>query len=425
MSCLQNELFQELNEGANIFLHTAACNPTFLVEKICEKALEKGLNKINFYHLHLDGEAVHLREKYENVSDVHCFFVGANCRKAIKEGRASYIPVFLSQISDLFEKKIIDLDYALIQVSPFDEHGYASLGPSVDVSVSALHHAKNVVAMINPMLPTVSGDGVVHMSDLSACIEHSQELPEHLPSEPSEIHMKIGKNVAKLVENGSTLQMGIGDIPNAVLKSLSQHKDLGIHTEMFSDGLIDLVKKGVVTNRFKKVHPYRIISSFAIGSKALYDFLDKNPIVQFMAASFVNDPRVILKNPKVCAINSAIEVDLSGQICADSIGSRVFSGVGGQVDFMRGAALSEGGKAIIAIASRTLKGKSKIVSQLTTGAGVVTTRAHVQYIVTEYGAVNLQGKSMRERAKLLISIAHPDDRERLKFEYQELFHNLF
>jgi len=308
------------------------------------------------------------------------------------------------------------LDYALIQVSPFDEHGYATLGPSVDISVSALHRANKVIAMINPKVPKVFGDGVVHANDLDACIDITMDLPCHESSPPSEVNMKIGKHVANLIENGSTLQMGIGDIPNAVLAQLINHKDLGIHTEMFSDGLIQLVQKGVITNKFKKIHPYRIVSSFAVGTRKLYDFLNDNPIVQFREASFVNDPRMILKNPRVCAINSAIEVDITGQICADSIGRKIYSGVGGQVDFLRGAALSEGGKAIIALPSRTKYGKSKIVCKLAEGAGVVTTRAHAQHIVTEFGSVNLMGKSLKQRRELLISIAHPDDRESLRKE---------
>jgi acyl-CoA hydrolase len=410
------KLFSDLKDGANVFLHSAACNPVPLVEMMCEAALEQGINNLKFYHLHLDGEAVHLNEKYKQFAEANCFFVGANCRKAMETGQASYIPIFLSQIHELFSNGTIDLDYALIQVSPFDEHGYATLGPSVDISVSALHRANKVIAMINPKVPKVFGDGVVHANDLDACIDMTMDLPSHESSPPSEVNMEIGKHVANLIENGSTLQMGIGDIPNAVLAQLTNHKDLGIHTEMFSDGLIPLVQKGVITNKFKKIHPYRIVSSFAVGTRKLYDFLNDNPIVQFREASFVNDPRMILKNPKVCAINSAIEVDITGQICADSIGRKIYSGVGGQVDFLRGAALSEGGKAIIALPSRTKHGKSKIVCKLAEGAGVVTTRAHAQYIVTEFGSVNLMGQSLKQRRELLISIAHPDDRETLRKE---------
>jgi acyl-CoA hydrolase len=413
------EFFSNLKDGANVFLHSAACNPTPLVEMMCEAALEQGITNLKFYHLHLDGEAKHLDEKYQSFAQANCFFVGANCRKAMESGQASYIPVFLSQVHELFTNGAVELDYALIQVSPFDEHGYATMGPSVDVSAAALHCAKKVIAMINPKVPKVFGDGVVHVNDVDACIDITMDLPSHESSPPSEVNMQIGKHVANLIENGSTLQMGIGDIPNAVLSQLTEHEDLGIHTEMFSDGLIPLVQKGVITNKYKKVHPYRIVSSFAIGSRSLYNFLNDNPIVHFREASFVNDPRIILKNPKVCAINSAIEVDITGQICADSIGRKIYSGVGGQVDFMRGAALSEGGKAIIALPSRTKKGKSKIVIRLAHGAGVVTTRAHAQYIVTEYGSVNLMGMSLRERAKALISIAHPDDRESLLKEMLE------
>lgn len=416
---MKNDIFSELKDGSNIFIHSAACNPTPLVEMICEAALIKGLKKIKFYHLHIDGEAVHLRDKYSHFVEANCFFVGANCRKAMQSGQASYIPIFLSQIHELFSNGAIDLDYALIQISPFDKHGYATLGPSVDVSVSAIHKAKNVVAMINDQMPKVFGDGVVHKGNIDHTITQSMNLPEHHGIKLSEECIQIGKNVAQLIQDGSTLQMGIGNIPDAVLSQLTNHKDLGIHTEMFSDGLIPLMEAGVVTNRLKSVHPHRVVSSFAVGTRKLYDFLDDNPIVQFRAASFVNDPRMILKNPKVCAINSAIEVDITGQICADSIGRKIYSGVGGQVDFIRGAALSDGGKAIIAIPSRTKSGKSKIVCQLAQGAGVVTTRAHAQYIVTEYGSVNLMGKSLKQRAQSLISIAHPDDRDRLQNEINQ------
>jgi acyl-CoA hydrolase len=282
--------------------------------------------------------------------------------------------------------------------------------------MTAVHCAKYVLGQINKFIPRVLGDGILSRSDFHLLIEHDNEIVAHDCSDLSDSAKTIGHFVASLIDDGATLQMGIGDIPNAVLSNLVHHKHLGIHTEMFSDGVIPLLESGVVDNRYKKIHPYKVVSSFALGSRKLYDFLDNNSLMQFMGSDFVNDPRVILKNPKVCAINSALEVDLTGQVCADSIGPKIYSGVGGQVDFMRGAALSEGGKAIIALPSRTGRGLPKIVSGLRAGTGVVTSRAHVQFIVTEFGIADLRGKSLKERTRLLIQLAHPDDRENLERE---------
>lgn len=410
----KEQIFERIKDGHNIFIHTAACNPTFLVEQACDYIQQKNLKGIHFYHLHIEGEAVHLREKYKNHVQTNCFFVGKNARMAMKEGRVSYIPVFLSEIGELFRNRQIDLDLSLIQVSPFDKRGLCTLGPSVDVTIDAIDQSKQVIAMVNQKMPRVHGTGVLRKEEIDHFIEHDIELPQSFCHDLSDQAKQIGKLISELIEDGSTLQMGIGEIPNAVLANLHHHRDLGIHSEMFSDGLIPLIENGAISNRHKKVHPHKIVSSFAVGTQKLYDYLDDNPLMLFMSASFINDPRVIMKNPKVCAINSAIEVDLTGQVCADSIGHQIYSGVGGQVDFIRGASLSPGGKAIIALQSQTKKGQSKIVSELKQGAGVVTTRAHVDYVITEFGVASLKGKNLHQRARELIQVAHPDHREQLE-----------
>ena len=310
---------------------------------------------------------------------------------------------------------------ALIQVSPPDRHGYCSLGVSVDVSIAAVEEAKHVIAQINPQMPRTHGDGLVHVRNFDAFCEIDAAIPEALMHTPTNEEKSIGMNVASLVEDGATLQMGIGGIPNAVLSCLENHKNLGIHTEMFSDGIIPLVEQGVINGKFKKKHPYKIVSGFAMGSRRLYDFMDDNPEVVMLDIGYVNDTAVIRQNPRVTAINSAVEIDLTGQICADSIGSKMYSGVGGQMDFIRGASLSSGGKPIIAMASTTRKGISKIQPILKEGAGVVTTRAHVHYVVTEHGIANLYGKNLYQRAKMLTQIAHPDHRETLDIATFERF----
>ncbi len=314
------------------------------------------------------------------------------------------------------------LDVALIMVSEPDKHGYCTLGVSVDVARSAVNAAKYVIAQVNPRVPRTHGDGMIHVSKINALVRQEVELHEaHFGESVGEAEILIGQQVAALIEDRSTLQMGIGSIPDAVLRSLDQHKDLGVHTEMFSDGLVALMQKGVVTNKYKKIHPGKTVTAFALGSRKLYDFVDDNPAVAFLDVDYVNETSVIRRNKRVVAINSAIEIDITGQVCADSIGTYHFSGVGGQMDFMRGAALSEGGKPIIALTSRTAKGVPRIVPLLKPGAGVVTTRAHVHYVVTEYGAAYLFGKNLRERAKALIEIAHPDDREALDRAAAERF----
>lgn len=411
-----------IKSGDRVFIHTAAAAPQQLVKAMTARGPE--LRKVELVHLHTEGEAPYFRPEYEQSFHSSCLFIAPNARQAVAMGQADYIPVFLSEIPGLFYKKILPLNVALVQVSPPDRHGFCSLGVSVDVSRAAVHVADQVVAQINPHMPRTHGDGLIHISQIDYGVEVSDPLPESGAHQLTEVEIAIGQNCANLVEDGATLQTGIGAIPTATLAALGQHKDLGLHTEMFSDGVIDLVEKGVLTGEKKRIHPGKIVSSFVMGSRRLYDFIDDNPTVAMLDVAYVNDTAVIRRNPRVTAINSAIEVDLTGQVCADSIGTRLYSGVGGQMDFMRGAALSEGGKPIIALPSVTSRGESRIVPILKPGAGVVTTRAHTQYVVTEYGVANLYGRSLRQRAKDLISIAHPDHRETLEREALERFHVL-
>lgn len=372
------------------------------------------LRNVEIVQLHTEGPAPYADPAMEGHFRVNALFVGGNVRKAVDEGRADYVPVFLSAAPGLFRQGILPLDAVLIMVSPPDRHGYCSLGTSIEATRAAVQTAKVVIAQINPKMPRTHGDGLIHISDIDAFTQVSQDLPESHAGQPSETELAIGRMCAELVEDGATLQMGIGSIPDAVLKSLNNHRNLGIHTEMFSDGLIDLVESGAVTGSEKRVHPGKIVATFVMGTKRLYDFVDDNPLVAMLDAAYVNDTAVIRKNPRVTAINSAIEVDMTGQVCADSIGTRLYSGVGGQMDFIRGATYSEGGKPIIALPSVTKRGESRIVPILKPGAGVVTTRAHVHYVVTEYGVADLYGKNLRQRAEALVAIAHPDHRETLE-----------
>jgi len=406
------EAVKLINSGDRVFVHSVAAAPQPLVDAMTARASE--LENIEVIHLHTEGDAPYVKQEYSDTFSTNALFVGANVRKAVNEGSADYLPIFLSEVPGLFRKNILPIDMALVQVSPPDKHGYCSLGVSVDASRAALQSAKKAIALVNPNMPRTHGDGIFHASRFNALVKSDEPLHELNIPEPNEIEQQIGNNCAELVEDGATLQMGIGAIPNAVLKALDGHKDLGIHTEMFSDGVIDLVEKGVINGKKKAKHPEKIVASFVMGSRKLYDFVDDNPMISMLDVAYVNDTAVIRKNPKVTAINSAIEVDITGQVCADSIGTYHYSGVGGQMDFIRGASLSEGGKPIIALPSVTGKGESKIVPHLKQGAGVVTTRAHVHYVVTEYGVANLYGRNLHQRAKALIEIAHPDHREELK-----------
>lgn len=400
-----------IKPGSNLFIQTAAAAPGQLIRALTEKGKE--LKNISIYQMHTEGPAPYAAREWKDVFKVKCFFIGANLRKAVQEGRADYIPVFLSEIPALFRSGAIKIDFALIQVSLPDEHGFCSLGVSVDITPAVLETARYIIAQVNPRMPRTHGGGFIHVSKITAMVEVNDEIPEILVEQPDELTCKIASHVATLIEDGATLQMGIGKIPNAVLSMLTNHKKLGIHSEMFSDGIIDLVQAGVITGELKKKRQYKIVSSFMLGTRRLYDFVDDNPLVEMLDIGYVNDTHIIRQNPKVTAINSALEVDITGQVCADSIGVKMYSGVGGQMDFMRGASLSEGGKPIIAMPSVTMAGESKIVAILKPGAGVVTTRAHVHYVVTEYGIAYLHGKGLAERAKALIDIAHPLHRDGL------------
>jgi acyl-CoA hydrolase len=408
------EALKVVKSNDNVFIHSAAATPQLLVKELSKRACE--LKNVSIYSMHTEGDAAYASSECADSFKIKAFFVGDNVREAVQHGRGSYIPMFLSEAPSLFRKGTIPIDVALISVSPPDEHGYCSLGTSVDISSAAQQSAKIVIAQVNKFVPRTHGDGLIHIKEIDFMVDHNEPLPETINHELTDVEKAIGKNIAELVEDGATLQMGIGAIPNAVLACLGNHKNLGIHSEMFSDGILPLVESGVINGQNKVKHPGMIVGSFVVGTKKLYDFINDNPIVKMLDFAYVNSTDVIRKNPKVAAINSAIEIDLTGQVCADSIGSKIFSGVGGQMDFIRGASLSEGGKPIIALSSITKNGASKISAVLKPGAGVVTTRAHVHYVVTEFGAVNLYGKTLEERAKLLIGIAHPNHREALSKE---------
>jgi acyl-CoA hydrolase len=413
------EALSYVRSGDRVFVHTAAAAPRMLVEALAARAPE--LTEVEVVHLHTEGPAPYAAPGMERSFHVRCLFIGANMRQALVEGRADFVPVFLSEVPGLFRDHVLPLDVALVQVSPPDRHGFCSLGVSVDASRAAVETARRVIALVNPRMPRAHGDALVHVSRFAATVETDEPLPEHPRPKLSEVERAIGRHVAELIEDGSTLQMGIGAIPDAVLSSLRSHKRLGCHTEMFSDGLVELVERGVVTGEEKRVHPGKVVATFAMGTRKLYDFMDDNPQVVMLDVAYTNDTAVIRRNPKVVAINSAIEVDLTGQVCADSIGTRMYSGVGGQMDFVRGASLSVGGKPIIALPSVTSKGESRIVPFLKPGAGVVTTRGHVHYLVTEYGVVDFKGKGLMERARALTGIAHPDHREALERATRERF----
>ena len=416
------EAVKNINSGDHVFIQSVAAAPQTLIKAMTARASE--LRGVEIYHLHTEGRAPYIAPELAESFHTNALFIGANVRSAVASGEADYIPSFLSEVPQLFRREILPIEVALIHVSPPDRHGFCSLGTSVDVTLAGVQMAECVIAQINPNMPRTHGDGIIHVKEIDFAVAVSDELPELPLVELTAEEIAIGKHCAELTEDGATLQMGIGAIPNAVLVALKNHRDLGIHTEMFSDGLIDLLESGVVNGRLKKIHPHKVVSSFTMGTRRLYDFIDDNPEIVLLDVGYVNDPTVIRRNPKVTAINSAIEVDLTGQVCADSIGTRLYSGVGGQMDFIRGASVSEGGKPIIALPSVTGRGESKIVPFLKEGAGVVTTRAHVHYVVTEYGAVNLYGKTLRQRAKALIEIAHPDHREELERRAFERFKGL-
>jgi len=414
-----DEAVSVIKSGDRVFIQTAAATPQTLVNAMTNRASE--LRNVEIVSLHTEGDAPYSREEYSESFIVNAFFVGQNIRRAVQEGRANYVPIFLSEVPNLFKRGVMPLDVALVHVSPPDKHGFCSLGVSVDSAQAAVHTAKQVIAQVNPNMPRTHGDGLIHVKNIDHLVEVNDPLPEFPPHPLTDVEKEIGKHVASIVEDGACLQMGIGAIPDAVLALLGNHKNLGIHTEMFSDGIIDLVENGVINGEEKRVHPGKIVGSFIMGSRRLYDFVDDNPILVMLGSDYVNDTAVMRRNTKMTAINSAIEVDLTGQVCADSIGTKQYSGVGGQMDFIRGASLSPGGKPIIALPSQTRHGDSRIAPTLKHGAGVVTTRAHVHFIATEYGIRDLYGKNLRQRAEALIEIAHPDHREALSKEAHERY----
>lgn len=414
------EAIKKISSGDRVFLHGSAATPVQLIEAL--QARHEYLNDVELVSISTLGNLDFDDPKYQGSFFFNSLFVSANTRNVVNSDNGDYVPVFLSQIPQLFRKNILPLDVALIHVSPPDQHGFCTLGTSVDIALAAVQNSKYVIAQMNPRMPRTHGDGFIHVDRIDALVPVEAELPEvDYSAHTSPAVKSIGKNVASLIEDGATLQMGIGNIPDQVLKNLTGHKDLGIHTEMLSDGIIPLMESGVITNRYKKLNTWRTVTGFMAGTRKLYDFVHDNPEIRVMDISYVNDTSVIRQNPRATAINSAIEIDLTGQVCADSIGAYQFSGIGGQMDFMRGASLSDDGKAIIAIPSVTSKGISRIVPYLKEGAGVVTTRGHVHWVVTEYGIVNLFGKNLKQRAKALISIAHPSHRDTL----EEAFYNRF
>jgi len=406
------DVVTRVRSGARVFVHGAAATPIPLLEAL---AARTDLDGVRLYHLHTQGTECFLKPELANRLRSVSLFVGANARGAVGEGRADFMPVFLSDIPALFSSGCVPLDVAIVQVSPPDKHGFCSLGTSVDAARGAVDAAPLIIAEINDRMPRTHGNTALHVDRIHAFVRTNRPLVGHASEPPGDVEQRIGEQIAALVEDGATLQTGIGAIPDAVLARLGNRHDLGVHTEMFSDGMIPLIEGGVITNRKKNVHPNRTVTSFINGTQALYDFVDDNQTIEFHGCDRTNDPSLIRKNDKVTAINSAIEIDLTGQVCADSIGHRIFSGIGGQMDFLRGAAISKGGKPIIALPSTAARGTvSRIAAELKPGAGVVTTRGHVHWVVTEYGARNLHGMTLRERGEALISIAHPDVRGELQ-----------
>ena len=408
-----------VTSGMRVFVHTGVAAPRRLIEAFADRA--ESLTDVEVTHLHTEGPAPYVRASLRDRVRVRSLFVGANMRDAVADGQADYVPVFLSEIPRMFLSGALPLDVALLHVSPPDRHGWCTLGVSVDVSHAAAESAAILIGQVNPNMPRSHGDGHVHVSRFAALVDCDDALPEPVRPTLGAIERAIGHNVAGLVPDGACLQLGIGAVPDAVLSSLTGHRRLGIHTEMFSDGVCELVDAGVITGEMKVIDPGDIVAGFVMGSRRAYDFVDDNPSVRLLDVGYVNDPHVIRRNPNVVAVNSAIEVDLTGQVCADSIGTHQFSGVGGQMDFMRGAALSEGGRPIIALPSVTGSGRSRISALLQPGASVTTTRSHAHFVVTEHGVAPLHGRTLRERARSLIDIAHPDHRDELERAARERF----
>lgn len=410
---------KHIKSGDTVYVHSNAAAPESLLDAMTNRAGE--LSNVRVVHLLTLSKAAYAQENYSNSFRVNALFIGKNVRKAVNEGRADYTPAFLSEIPSLFERGILPLDVCLLQVSPPDAHGYCSYGVSVDCSIAARKSAKTVIAEVNTRMPRTLGRSFVHVSKLDLIVETDRPLPVLEPEEPSDVDRAIGQHVATLVEDGATLQLGIGAIPNAVLKYLNEKRNLGVHSEMLSDGIVDLIEAGVVTNDAKTFLPGKVAVSFVMGTQRLYDFVDNNPLIEFQTSDFINDPDIIARNSKMTAINSALQVDVTGQISADSIGNQLYSGFGGQVDFVRGASRARGGKAIIALPSTAKGGTvSRICSTLRPGSGVVTSRGDVHYVVTEFGIAQLHGRTLLQRMHALIAIAHPDFREQLEQDCREL-----
>jgi 4-hydroxybutyrate CoA-transferase len=409
------ESVADIRSGERVFLHGACATPSVLLDALVARAAD--LRDVTVVHLHAEGPGPHLTPAMAPHFRHHALFIGANARAAIAEGRAEYVPIFLSDVPRALVRGDLPVDHALVNVTPPDRHGFCSLGTSVDVALAAVRSAGRVIAQLNRAMPRTLGDAAVHVGQIDCGVEVDVPPYELPPPVVGDIERRIGAHVASLVPDGATLQMGIGAIPSAVGLALTGHRDLGIHTEMFTDAVVELVERGVVTGARKEVNRGKIVAAFLMGTRRLYDFVDDNQMVEMRPADYTNDSAIIRRFRRMIAVNSAIEIDLTGQVCADSIGHRLYSGVGGQMDFMRGAALAEEGRAIIALPATASGGtSSRIVATLRPGAGVVTTRAHVQTVVTEYGAAELHGRSVRERARALIAIAHPDVRERLAAE---------
>ncbi len=412
-----DEALQCVKSGMRVYIQPGCAEPETLVEALMRRAPD--VSNVEIVHMMTMGCAPYVAPEMAGHFRHNAVFIGANVRAAINDGRADYTPIYLSEIEGLFESGQMPIDVALIEVSPPDSHGFCSFGVGVDTTLTAARVAKHVVAQVNDYMPRTYGDSFIHVDDINAFVESSRPLCALKKPIVTDLQVAIAKNVAALIEDGAVLQTGIGGIPDAVLPMLMDRKDLGVHSELVSDGVIPLIEAGVLTGARKNFKPRKIILGFALGTKKLFDFMDNNPIFEFHPTEYTNDPVLIVRNDNMVAINSEIQVDLTGQVCSDSIGSTFYSGIGGQVDFLRGATRSKGGKPIIAISSTAKKGKiSRIVPMLDPGAGVVTSRGLVRYIVTEYGVAYLHGKSIRERAKALIEIAHPDFRAEL-YEYCE------
>jgi acyl-CoA hydrolase len=414
------EAVQCIKSGDRVFIHGSAATPVCLVQALQDRYTE--LNNVELVSITNIGNLNFDKAEFKKAFFFNSLFVSPNTRNIVNSLNGDYVPVFLSEIPLLFRKKILPLNVALIQVSPPDKHGFCSLGTSVDIAKVAIEMGEFIIAQVNPKMPRTHGDGFIALDKIHSLVWQESELPEvDYSSKTNDAIKQIGKNIASIIEDGATLQLGIGSIPDQVMQNLYGHKNLGIHTEMMSDGVIPLIQQGFINNSRKKLNIGRSVTGFMAGTRKLYDFVDDNPQIRVMDIGYVNDTSIIRQNPKATAINSAIEIDLTGQVCADSIGTYQYSGIGGQMDFIRGASLSEGGKPIIALPSTTSKGLSRVVPFLKEGAGVVTTRGHVHWVITEYGIINLYGKNLKQRAKCLIEIAHPDHREWLDKAYHERF----